>query len=197
MNQELRNEPPGWAPGDSNSSALCCPYKVGGPITALWQMLSSWAREPQEVRFTWANYIRRQIPSPRGGPFLVPFLPKHRRSQHGNAILPLRCQRLPPEVGWGGVGVGGQEQMCVQVATSYPNGEVAHTPRSHCSLRGKSVREHWHLGAQEGTTIMATWIQWPLVRSEIRSLTVPQERAMATLWVLSTITNTGCIFPCV
>lgn len=191
MNQERRA--PRVAPGDSNSSALCCPCKVGGPIPALWQMLSSWAREPQEVRFTWANYIRRQIPSPRGGPFLVPFLPKHHSNQHGNAILSLRCQRLPPEVGWGW---GWWEQMCVQVAASYPNGEVAHTPRSHRSLRGRSIRQHWHLGTQEGTTIMATWIQWPLVKSEIRSLTLPQQRAMATLWVLSVI-NTSCIFPCV
>ena len=71
------------------------------------------------------------------------------------------------------------EQMCVQTATSYPNGEVAHMPRSHCSLQGKSVKEHWHLGAQEETKIMASGAQWPLARSEIRSLPFPQKRAMA------------------
>lgn len=58
----------GGAPGDANSSAICRPCKVGGPITALWQMHSSWAREPREVRFTWANYIRR-YPHPERDPF--------------------------------------------------------------------------------------------------------------------------------
>lgn len=38
--------------------------------------------------------------------------------------------------------------MCVQIAGSYPNGEVARMPRSHGSLHAENVKERRHLGAQ-------------------------------------------------
>lgn len=36
--------------------------------------------------------------------------------------------------------------MCVQIASSYPNGEVALMPRSHGLLHGENVKERRHLG---------------------------------------------------